>query len=76
MAATITEALGGRDAVRPTTPPSLALGEEERTGARSRSTARSREDLPLRELIGPIWELRRTLTVYDAAYIALARSGG
>jgi predicted nucleic acid-binding protein len=28
---------------------------------------------PVRELIGPIWELRFGLTSYDAAYLALAR---
>jgi predicted nucleic acid-binding protein len=28
---------------------------------------------PVRELIGPIWELRFGLTSYDAAYLALAQ---
>jgi len=28
---------------------------------------------PIRELLGPIWELRFGLTAYDAAYLALAR---
>jgi predicted nucleic acid-binding protein len=28
---------------------------------------------PVRELIAPIWELRSNLSVYDAAYLALAR---
>jgi predicted nucleic acid-binding protein len=28
---------------------------------------------PVRELIAPIWELRANLSVYDAAYLALAR---
>jgi predicted nucleic acid-binding protein len=28
---------------------------------------------PVRELIGPIWRLRANLSVYDAAYLALAQ---
>jgi predicted nucleic acid-binding protein len=29
---------------------------------------------PIRELIAPIWKLRANLSVYDAAYLALART--
>ena len=34
------------------------------------------ERVPHRELIGRCWELRHTMTVYDASYVAVAESFG